>query len=178
MLQLVSLLCWIVLPAVLALPAENPKTPDPWAPWRVLVGEWVGQGGGGPGQGSGGFSFQFDLGEKILVRKNYADYPPANGKPAYHHDDLTILYPEDGVIKAIFFDGEGHVIHYEATVSPDGKTLTWLSTAAPGAPRYRFTYSRTGDDSLGLKFEIAPPDKPQAFATYIVASARRKAAGR
>ena len=174
MVRIARVLGWIVLFTVLPLSAENPKAPDPWAPWRFLVGEWLGEGGGGPGQGTGGFSFQFDLGEKILVRKNYADYPPANGKPAYHHDDLTILYPEGGAIKATFFDGEGHVIRYAATASLDGKTLTWLSEAVSGTPRYRFTYEKTGADTLDLKFEIAPPDKPEAFATYIRASARRK----
>lgn len=174
MVRIAPMACWIVLLTLLPLSAENPKTPDPWAPWRFLVGEWLGEGGGGPGQGTGGFSFQFDLGEKILVRKNYADYPPADGKPAYHHEDLTILYPEDGAIKATFFDGEGHVIHYAATASTDGKTLTWLSVAVRGTPRYRFTYQKTGADTVNLKFEIAPPDKPEAFAAYITASARRK----
>lgn len=178
MVRIARAVCWTVLLTLLLLAADDAKAQDPWAAWRFLVGEWVGEGGGGPGQGSGGFSFQFDLGEKILVRKNYADYPPANGKPAYRHDDLTILYPENGVIKAIFFDGEGHVIHYTAMTSPDGKTLTWLSEAAPGTPRYRFTYSKTGEDSLALKFEIAPADKPDGFATYIVANVRRKASGR
>ncbi|HVO82642.1 MAG TPA: hypothetical protein VMT28_18075 [Terriglobales bacterium] len=168
----IPVLCWIVL-SVLPLAGGDVQAADPWGPWRFLAGEWVGEGGGGPGQGRGGFSFQFDLGEKILVRRNYADYPPTNGKPAYHHHDLTILYPENGAIKADFFDSEGHVIHYTATASPDGKTLMWLSEAAPGTPRYRFTYRKTGADTLSLKFEIAPPEKPEAFATYITASARR-----
>jgi hypothetical protein len=174
MLRMTLVFCGIILVTALPLPAENPKTPDPWAPWRFLVGEWIGEGSGGPGKGTGGFSFQFDLEGKVMVRKNHADYPPANGKPAYHHDDLAILYLENGGIRAIFLDGEGHVIHYAANAAPDGKTLTWLSDAAPGTPRYRFTYQKTDADTLGLKFEIAPPDKADAFATYIAATARRK----
>jgi hypothetical protein len=35
------------------------------------------------------------------------------------------------------------------------------------------TYRKTGPDSLALKFEIAPPGKPGAYAPYIEATAHR-----
>ncbi len=35
------------------------------------------------------------------------------------------------------------------------------------------TYSRTGADSVSEKFEIAPPGKPEEFATYVEFAAKR-----
>jgi hypothetical protein len=146
---------------------------------RPFTGEWVGEGDGGPGQGSGAFSFSFDLQGKVLVRKNYADYPASKDRPAFRHDDLMIVYPDAGSkgIRAIYFDSESHVIEYSVTVSPDQKTLTFLSDALASAPRYRLVYTRVGDDSLTLEFDIAPPGKPDAFSKYIVAKLRRKPSG-
>jgi hypothetical protein len=152
------------------------ETPNGWAPFEFLLGDWVGEGGGQPGQGTGEFSFHFDLQNHILVRKNYAAYPPANGRPAFRHDDLMVVYreSENSPLKAVYFDSEGHVIHYSVVVSSDKKTFEFVSEAQPSSPRYRFTYIKWGSDNLALKFEIAPPGKPDAFSTYIEAKAKRK----
>jgi hypothetical protein len=147
-----------------------------------LLGEWEGRGGGGPGQGSGWFSFSPDLQQMVLVRRNHSDYPAAEGRPAFSHDDLMVIYPqgEGRPLQAIYFDSENHVIRYqvrlEAAGSPGRQAAVFLSDAAPAAPRFRLTYQMTGPDTLDLRFEIAPPDKPDAFAQYISASARRRAA--
>jgi len=156
--------------------ARAQETPGGWGPLEFLLGDWVGEGGGQPGQGGGGFSFQLDLQKHVLVRKNHAAYPAANGRPALTHDDLTIVYreAESALPKAIYFDTEGHVIHYSVSVSSDQKTCEFISEALPTGPRYRYTYVKTGSDTLDLKFEIAPPGKPEAFATYIEAKAKRK----
>lgn len=150
-----------------------------------LLGEWEGRGGGGPGQGSGWFSFIPDLQQKVMVRRNHSDYPAAEGRPAYSHDDLMVVYPQAAgrPPQAIYFDSEGHVIRYQVRLepaepagSPNRPAAVFLSDAAPPAPRFRLTYQVTGPDTLDLTFEIAPPDKPDAFARYITASARRRAA--
>jgi len=147
-----------------------------WAPFEYLLGNWVGEGGGQPGQGSGGFSFLPDLQGHILVRKNHAAYPPTKDRPAFTHDDLMVVYrdTEDAPPRAVYFDSEGHVIHYLVTVSSDHKTIEFASEAFPSTPRYRLTYVMTGSDALTLKFEIAPPGKPDSFSTYIEAKAKRK----
>src|SRR5580704_19131586 len=131
-----------------------------WAPFSWLVGEWVGEGAASDrGQGNGGFSFTLDLQKNILVRKNWADYPAAADHAAFRHDDLMIAYRESAKdpVQAIFFDSEGHVIRYTATVSADGNTIQFTSDAQPSSPRYRLTYLKTTEKSLTLKFEIAPP---------------------
>ena len=148
-----------------------------WTPFGWLVGDWIGEGATADrGQGTGGFSFTLDLQKNILVRKNWADYPATNDHAAFRHDDLMIAYQESvkDPVQAVFFDSEGHVIHYAAGVSADGNTIQFTSEAQPSSPRYRLTYVKTGEKTLTLKFEIAPPGKPDAFATYIEAKAHRK----
>jgi hypothetical protein len=152
------------------------ETTSSWATFEYLLGDWVGEGGGQPGQGAGEFSFHPDLQNRILVRKNYAAYPPTKDRPGFRHDDLMVVYrvSNNAPPRAIYFDSEGHVIHYSITASPDMKTIQFVSEALPSSPRYRLTYARTGSDSLTLKFEIAPPGKPDSFSTYIEAKAKRK----
>jgi hypothetical protein len=160
------------LACVLAKPATGPR----FAPLGFLIGEWVGEGGGAPGQGSGGFSFLPDQDGRILVRKNHADYPATKDKRASSHTDLTIVYQESGEtrLRAIYFDDEGHTIHYTVEPSADGSSVQFLSDAIATQPRYRLTYRKTGDDRVAIRFEIAPPGKPEGFSTYIDATARRK----
>lgn len=149
---------------------------DPtFAPLQFLTGDWIGEGSGGPGQGSGGFSFKLDLQDKVMVRKNVANYPATADRPASTHDDLMIIYKEPGApMRADYYDSEGHVIRYAVTVDAGGKTVQFLSDVAPNAPRYRLSYTSTGKDTVSIKFEIAPPGKPEEFKAYIGATAHRK----
>jgi hypothetical protein len=140
------------------------------------MGEWVGEGTGAPGEGTGGFTFRLELQGRVLVRRNHADYPATKDRPDFSHEDLMVVYPsaDGGATRAVYFDSEGHVIHYAATVSEPAKTWTFLSELEPSAPRYRLTYEEKSEGKLLIRFEIAPPDKPGAFQTYIQASAHRK----
>jgi hypothetical protein len=149
---------------------------DPWAMYRFLIGEWVGEGTGQPGQGTGEFSFLPDLQGKILVRKNRAGYPASGAQPAFSHEDLLVVYKgEDGKrAHAIYFDSEDHVIRYTVSVSEDRKSLTFVSDPSPKAPRFRLTYVSEEGDKLGIKFEIAPPGKPEGFRPYIEAKAKKR----
>jgi hypothetical protein len=158
--------------------AQQPKEPN-WDSFRFLIGEWIGEGAGAPGEGTGGFSFSFDLQGQILVRKNSADYPATKDKAAYSHTDLMVIYREsDDSLKAIYFDNEGHVIHYAVSFSKDQTTLTFLSDPSPSSPRFRFIYSKAAPDKLKLEFDIAPPGKPEALSRYIEGSAHRKPASK
>lgn len=148
---------------------------DSWESYRFLMGEWVAEGDGHPGKGSGGFSFSPDLDGKILVRKSHNDIPAANGRPAIKHEDLLIVYRGgDGRHnQAVFFDNEDHVIQYTVTFSINGKSLSFVSDAAPKAPRFRLTYTALEDGNVGIKFEIAPPGSSETFRTYLTGKARR-----
>ena len=155
--------------------AQQSKDAANWDAFRFLLGEWVGEGTGTPGEATGGFSFSFDLEGKVLVRRNRADYPATKDKPAYSHTDLMVIYHEPGQdMRAIYFDNEGHVIHYVVSFSKDQNTLTFLGDPSPSAARFRFTYSKATNDSMTFKFEIAPPGKPEAFSKYLEGSLHRK----
>jgi hypothetical protein len=169
--------------AFLGVAANSPlvcRASDAWEPYRFLLGDWVGDGSGGPGKGSGQFSFRLDLQDKVIVRKNHAVFPAAAGRPAVTHDDLMVIYRAEGggPTKAIYFDNEGHVIQYTASFSADQKTLVFVSEPAPAAPRFRLSYSKGEEGTVGIKFEMAPPTLPDAFRTYLEGKARRGAEAR
>jgi hypothetical protein len=105
-----------------------------WQPLEFLVGEWRGEGSGGPGQGSGGFTFAWDLQKAVLVRKNHAEYPAQQGRPAAVHDDLTVISVEGDRLRADYWDNEGHVIRY-AVGAPPGKPEAFKTYIEAGARR-------------------------------------------
>jgi len=147
-----------------------------WAGWEFLLGEWVaGESSGVPGSASAGsFTLAPDLSGKILLRKNHAEYPASNGRPAIVHDDLMIVYHEGGAAKAFYVDGEGHVIRYNVSLLPDNKKIVMLSEKTQGAPQYRLTYESVQAGTVKLAFEIAAPDKPEEFKKYVEAVVKRK----
>jgi hypothetical protein len=154
-----------ILSLSLAFGAED------WGPAQFLIGHWTGDGTGQPGQGTGSFSLTPDLEGKVLVRKSFAAYPAANGKPAFRHEDLMIVYRDDArQLRAMYFDSEDHVIPY--SVKPaDGGGVVFVTEGASSTMRFRLTYSSTGAGRLKLKFEIAPPGKD--FTTYLEGTAHR-----
>src|SRR5262249_43579382 len=130
----------LVLPTTLSArqsKAEQTKDGVNWDSLRFLVGEWSGEGSGAPGEATGGFTFNFDLQEKILTQKSRADYPATKDKPAYSHTDLMVIYqqPEDKATRAIYFDNEGHVIHYSVRLSKDQRSLILISDVSTSSPR-------------------------------------------
>jgi hypothetical protein len=170
-----TLLCLslLVLPTFVA--ALTPPH-DAWGPYKFLVGSWSAEGHGEPGQGKGAFSFQFELDGKVLVRRNHLNFPASSQRPAFTHEDLLIVYrdADSTPVRAIYFDSEGFVIHYTAAFSQEGKVLTFLSDSSPQAPRQRLTYVQNGDGTLTVKFELAPPGRPEAFVTHVEGIARRE----
>ncbi len=144
-------------------------TADRWAAFRPLLGEWTGQGSGQPGEGTGRMTHTLDLDGRILVRRNHVEYEATRQRAAFTHDDLLITYGADEgkpASKAIYWDNEGHTINYDVSASPDGRTLVYTSEPSATGPRFRFTYSIETSARMRLKFEIAPPGKPDAFAAY------------
>ena len=77
-------------------------------------------------------------------------------------------------MRATYFDSEKHAIHYTAQSVVPGKSVQFVSVQAPGAPAFRLTYSKTSNDEMIVKFELAPPGKPDSFTTYAEGVARRK----
>jgi hypothetical protein len=115
-LSLVVILVLLINPVF----AQN-STPNSLDDLRFLIGEWEGVGAGGPGAGKGVFSFAFDLQNKAIVRKNYAEYPPTANRPAIRHDDLMVIYFDraSNQILANYFDSEGQQITYKVMPSAE-----------------------------------------------------------
>ncbi len=162
-----------LLALILAAPLwSQPATPqaDLFAAVRFLVGEWQGEGNGKPGQSTGIATFRFDLEDKVLVRHAHADSAPTSGKPAFHHEDQMTMFAEGGQLKALYLDNENHVIRYLVAAVPEGVAFT--SEPGPG-PRFRLTYLRKAEGVVTVRFEFAPPGKPEAFTTYLEAVTRK-----
>ena len=143
-----------------------------WEGWQFLIGEWTGEGEGDPGQGTGGFKFELQLDQRVLVRRNHAVYPATKDKPAYSHEDLMVIHPEGSGWTAVYFDNEGHVIHYSIEFRTDGASVAFTSAESASGPRYLLTYTKQGTHKVGIEFAIATPGKP--FTPYIHAVAHRK----
>jgi len=149
---------------------------DKWADWQFLLRDWAGADSGGvPGKANvGACSFAVELQGAVIMRKNHAEYPASKDRPATVHDDLMTIYRQGNLVRADYFDSEGHVIHYTATHRVADKSWVFIGDTVAGQPRFRLTYTETSANELKLAFEMAVPGKPDAFQPYITATLQRQ----
>jgi hypothetical protein len=152
-----------------SLPAFAADVPPEWKDFGPMLGRW--EADPAPDGATGGFTLEPGAGGRVLVRTNRASYPGTKDRPATTHDDLMVVYRDGGAIKADYWDSEGHVIRYGVAVDA-GKSIVFASEGS-GGPRFRLTYTFTGAATMKLTFEIAPPDHPDAWKTYIAAGVHR-----
>jgi len=155
--------------------AQVSKPPDDWARLNFLAGEWEGVGTGVPGEAVGGTSFAFDLDKKILIRKNWAKYPPKPGeKIGLSHQDLVIIYraPGESSFRAIYFDNEDHVINYLVRFPQKPDAVAFETDPAQKGPRFRLTYELGADGALKNVFLIAAPG--EEFKVYAQGALKKK----
>jgi len=150
----------VVLFCAVTLGAQSTKpAADALAPLAFLQGTWQANNvhGGSGAEGSGDYSFVRELRGHVLAR--HGAYANCKGPQDFDcaHQDLLYVYADDTSqsLKAIFFDNEGHVIHYGVT-TPDATTAVFLSDSAIPGPQFRLTYSLKGATMSG-KFEIKMP---------------------
>jgi len=155
--------------------AQQPKpASDPWRPLAFMLGDWTASGTKEQAAATGGLSFNLELGGKILVRRNFAEYPAQEaGKPPIRHEDLLIVYPSpsDSQYAAIYFDNEGHVINYVMSYDEQKSTVRMESKGPEQAPRFRLDYVLNPDSTLNVAFSIAQP--ADTFKVYTTGVARR-----
>ncbi len=146
-----------------AFSALHAQPGDPWKKLDFLLGDWTGVAGEKDtqlGAGQGAFSFKPELKQKIIVRRNNAQYDSG-----VQHDDLMVIYldaPND-TPRAIYFDSEGHVIHY-ALSFPSANRVVFESDGSQPGPRYRLSYWIEGG-TLNGRFEVAAPSSE--YKTYM-----------
>lgn len=162
-----------ILVAAALLPAcgsfgQTGAKPDPWAGLRFLLGTWEAKTTGGLAQASssGSYTFQLELRDHVLARHSVSGDCKGPDDFDCRHSDLLYLYPAgDGQEwQAIYFDNEGHVIHYGVSVPKPGLAVFLSDSAQPG-PQFRLTYELTGTEMSG-KFQMKAPGQAD-FASYL-----------
>ena len=144
---------------------------DPMAPLRFLIGDWQAIDAA-PGE-SGSFTFALAVQDHVIVRTNEARYAATAAAPASRHDDLLVIYVDNGSLKADYFDSEAHVIRYAVEARPSN-VVVFLSDASPRDPRYRLTYTAAAGGVLIGSFEVAPPGSADGFKPYLSWKARKR----
>ena len=148
---------------------------DIWKPLRFLIGTWEAKttGGSAGAVSSGAYTFQLELRNHVLVRHTAGADCKGPADFNCQHSDLLYVYKDapEKPFRAIFFDNEGHVIHYGvSTDNPSG--VVFLSDPSSAGPQYRLSYELKGEIMFG-KFAVRMPGQTQ-FATYLEWSGSRK----
>ncbi len=157
---------------------QTSKQDSVWLPLKSMIGVWVGTSEGQPGKGKYERSYELVLNKKFIEVKNKSTYPPSakNPKSEVHEDHGFISY--DRARKTFVlrqFHIEGFVNQYKMeSISPDGKTLVFISESIENIPsgfRAKETYQIISNDEFTETFEMAEPGKE--FEIYSKAALRR-----
>ena len=170
---LTALLFLISLAAVPGHSQDSQPTPDPLKPLEFLLGTWEAKttGGTAGAQSTGVYSFSLELEKHIMARHGAGANCKAPEDFNCDHSDLLYLYPEGQTIKAIYFDNEGHTIHYDVT-TPTANSAIFLSESSAPGPQFRLVYERK-DSALSAKFQMRMPNQTE-FKSYLEWSGPRK----
>jgi hypothetical protein len=155
-------------------PASGP-TGDFWQSLRFLLGTWEAktQGGSAGATGAGTYTFQLELRNHVLARHTAAAGCQGPADFNCEHGDLLYAYRDHPgePLKAIYFDNEGHVIHYDVT-TPDANTAVFVSAPSEAGPQFRLIYERKGQVMRG-KFQLRAPGQSE-FRSYLEWSGEKK----
>ena len=147
------------MPVIRGAQAATPTEAEPWKSLGFLEGTWdaKAQSGGSGIESGGSYTFKKELGGHILARHSRSASGckgPADAD--CDHNDLLYVYQDapGQPLKAIYFDNEGHVIHYTVS-TPTRTNAVFLSDPAPG-PRFRLIYELKAAIMFG-KFQSQAP---------------------
>ena len=154
--------------------AQSPQA-DPLLPLHFLEGNWEAKTGASASgaDASGVYTFRRELGGHILARHSSASGCKGPVDFDCQHSDLLYVYQDapSQPLRAIFFDNEGHAIHY-SVATPSPTSVVFLSDASPSAPQFRLTYELKGAIMEG-KFQMKLPGKSE-WTTYLEWSGGKK----
>ena len=137
---------------------------DPWKALGFLEGTWDAhtQGGAAGAQTSGTYTFKPELKHHVLVRSSSAS-AACRGPKSFdcEHGDVLYVYQEaEGhPLRAIYFDNEGHVIHYDVS-TPDSTTAMFISAPSQTGPQFRLVYELK-DAVMSGKFQMRMPGQAE-----------------
>jgi len=167
---------WMPVAAIVfgtSLCAQSPMAS--WDSLKFLEGAWQAKTPGGPSGPavSGTYSFRKELDGHILARHGSSD--TCKGPADFdcdHHDLLYVYQNAPGQpMKAIFFDNEGHVIHYDVSTPAPGQVVFLSDGSTPG-PQFRLTYELK-DSVMSGKFQMQMPGKSD-WKSYLEWSGPKK----
>jgi len=154
-----------ILPVLLVFPLAAQSVPssttDPWKALSFLQGTWFGtttKAGSSGGNVTGTYTFRPELGNHILARHT-TSIEGCKGPATFDcdHGDLLYIYQDapGQSFKAIYFDNEGHVIHYDIS-TPSATTAVFLSDASQPGPQFRLMYELK-DAVMWGRFQMRMP---------------------
>lgn len=170
----ILLLCAVSL-CVQPAPAQPAASaPDAFKALSFLQGTWDAKTGGGAVNSSGSYTFQLELDKHILARHSTTD-PGCKGPVTFDcaHGDLFYVYEEapGTPLKAIYFDSEGHVLHYDVT-TPDAMTAVFVTDPARPGPQFKLVYALKAGVMTG-KFQTLMPGQTE-WKSYLEWSGGKK----
>jgi hypothetical protein len=138
-----------------------PKTEDLWTALRFLEGTWGAktQGQSSGANATGIYTFKKELGGHVLARHTSSATCKGPADFDCEHGDLLYIYQDtpSQPLKAIYFDNEGHVIHYSVS-TPTPTSAIFISDASAPGPHFRLVYELKGTVMSG-KFQMQMPGK-------------------
>ena len=148
---------------------------DPWKALAFLEGTWGAhaQAGSAGAQSNGTYTFKPELKNHVLVRRS--DSAACKGPADFdcEHSDVLYVYQEaeNQPLMAMYFDNEGHVIHYTVS-TPDSSTAIFISDASPSRPQFRLVYELK-DSVMRGKFQMRMPGQAE-WRSYLEWSGAKK----
>ena len=174
-----KLLAWVA-GLMLALPVVAQNAPqqhsDPFQPIAFLMGSWEARTMNNPSVTAvGAYTFQAELNGHVMARHSIADAARCKGPADFNceHGDLLYIYADapGQPLHAIYFDNEGHVIHYSVS-APTPTSAEFLSDPKQPGPQFRLFYELKGAVMVG-KFQIRMPGQAD-WKSYLEWSGSKK----
>jgi hypothetical protein len=140
-----------------------------------LEGTWDAhtQSGSAGASGNGTYTFKPELNHHLLAR--HSGLSNCKGPKAYDckHSDLLYIYQEarGQPLSALYFDNEGHVIHYTVS-TPEATTALFVSEASASGPQFQLIY-QLKDGVMSGKFQMRMPGQAD-WKSYLEWSGARR----
>jgi hypothetical protein len=169
----------LALPLICAAQASGQSAPapapDPFKALSFLEQNWEANTNGYGGIKSiGTYTFRRELGGHVLARRSTSDVD-CKGPATFdcEHGDILYVYEEapGQPLKAIYFDNEGHVIHYDVT-TPTATSVVFLSEPSRPGPKFRLSYELKDAQMFG-KFQTQMPGQTE-WKSYLEWSGGKK----
>jgi len=146
--------------ACLCAQSPAPGGVDPFKSLGFLEGEWSATtpaSGANAAHVIGSYTFRRELAGHLLVR--HSSSASCKGPTDFdcEHGDLLFIYLEGPAqaMRAIYFDNEGHVIHYGVS-TPTPTSVVFLSDPAVPGRQFRLAYELK-DRLMSGKFQMHVP---------------------